>query len=317
MSEALELPYVSLVPFAVFDDTILSPSAKLFYGCLAALSKREGYCWATDEQLAQMMKCSDRQVARWLDQLEGRGFIRRQTKNRPYRADDGKLLWRKERKIFVSDGFSKKVSDTDKNVPTNDTDKNVPTDDTDKNVPYKERISKEEISKEESHAASAAQRLAQLLWEKIRAIHPKARPPSMNTWVRDIERLLRIDDRTEHDVERVITWALADDFWCRNILSGRKLREKFDQLYISMTKQTQTPQHKEQEATTQKMAILNNNKRWATEFFKGGKKVSGSDSMELLENGVKVFFNGNHAIIGFLENGFIEQVRNIHRKMTG
>jgi hypothetical protein len=38
-------------------------------------------------------------------------------------------------------------------------------------------------------------------------------------------------------LEAVIRWAQADDFWCGNILSGAKVRQKFDQLSMKMAAQ--------------------------------------------------------------------------------
>jgi hypothetical protein len=137
----LDFPYISIIPYSVMSCGSLEPSAKLYYGCLAGLARQEGYCWATDSQLAEMHKVCERQIKRWNESLEKNGFIKRQTENKTYRNDDGKLLWKKTRKIYVSEGFSKNVSEGDKNVPIDEGDKNVPIDEGDKNVPYNKTIS--------------------------------------------------------------------------------------------------------------------------------------------------------------------------------
>ena len=49
--------------------------------------------------------------------------------------------------------------------------------------------------------------------------------------------MLRIDKRTPEEIEEVIRWCQNDSFWQANILSTKKLREKFDQLAIKMQKQ--------------------------------------------------------------------------------
>lgn len=65
-------------------------------------------------------------------------------------------------------------------------------------------------------------------------------------WARDIEKLIKIDGRKAEDCEAVIDWCQEDgNFWNNNILSGRKLREKFDTLYgqmrrVSPAKKTET-----------------------------------------------------------------------------
>jgi hypothetical protein len=44
--------------------------------------------------------------------------------------------------------------------------------------------------------------------------------------------MMRLDGRTEQDIENVLKWSQNDDFWCGNILSMEKLRSKFDQLTL-------------------------------------------------------------------------------------
>ena len=138
----LEFPYISIIPYSVMSCTDLEPNAKLYYGCLAGLSKKEGYCWATDEQLAEMHKVSERQIKRWNDSLEKNGFIKRITENKPYEDSSGRWLWKKKRKIYVSEGFSKNVFEGDKNVTIDEGDKNVTIDEGDKNVTYNKTTSK-------------------------------------------------------------------------------------------------------------------------------------------------------------------------------
>lgn len=49
-------------------------------------------------------------------------------------------------------------------------------------------------------------------------------------WAEDIGKIIRIDGRTYKQVEYMIRWVQADSFWNRNILSGKKLRDKFNDL---------------------------------------------------------------------------------------
>jgi hypothetical protein len=61
------------------------------------------------------------------------------------------------------------------------------------------------------------------------------KPPKITqTWVTDMDRLLRLDGRTEAEVEAVIDWCQADPFWRSNILSPNKLRAKWDTLRLRM-----------------------------------------------------------------------------------
>jgi len=182
----------------------------------------------------------------------------------------------------------------------------------DKEDPIKE----DPIEEVESQLADASRRRATFLFEKIKSINPKAKKPNIDAWAKDIEKLMRIDGRSEEEVTRVIEWVFNDDFWCKNILSGRKLREKFDQLYINMVKHKESPKKKEEDAAKKKADMCRKNKEWATKFLVDKNFDSLDNKLTLKDNGVEVKFNGGWQIIGFLENGFREQIENFYRKMA-
>lgn len=58
------------------------------------------------------------------------------------------------------------------------------------------------------------------------------RESTVARWAADIDKLISIDGKTAGEIERVIRWCQQDPFWRTNILSGAKLREKFDQLVV-------------------------------------------------------------------------------------
>lgn len=54
-------------------------------------------------------------------------------------------------------------------------------------------------------------------------------------WTKDIEKCIRIDGRTEDQLKECINWIYTNEkgnFWIPNILSGKKLREKFSTISI-------------------------------------------------------------------------------------
>ncbi len=107
----LELPAFCLIPYAVQADENLPESAKIYFGQLSGLAKKWGYCYATDDQLAKMKNTSIVNIKRWNTLLEKAGFIERKTvsKNIKKNPHDSNIQnWKKERKIYVTDGFSKK-----------------------------------------------------------------------------------------------------------------------------------------------------------------------------------------------------------------
>jgi phage replication O-like protein O len=91
-------------------------------------------------------------------------------------------------------------------------------------------------------------RLADLLFSEIIKENSKSRLANQSTaakektitgWALDIEKLIGIDKQEPSTVEEVIFFATHDDFWGANILSGKKLREKWDTLTMKMKQKGQ------------------------------------------------------------------------------
>ncbi|NCC61606.1 MAG: phage replisome organizer [Verrucomicrobiae bacterium] len=85
---------------------------------------------------------------------------------------------------------------------------------------------------------SETKQLAQDLADLLLTLHTKEDPkynPNTSRWAGDIEKLIRLDERDAEEVERVIRWCKTPgNFWFPNIMSGKKLREKFSMLLLQM-----------------------------------------------------------------------------------
>jgi hypothetical protein len=77
-------------------------------------------------------------------------------------------------------------------------------------------------------------RLAKLLFSLIQQRDEKAKEPNFQKWAVHINHLYRLDERTFEEIEELIVWCQKNEFWHKNILSTRKLREKFAQLWLTM-----------------------------------------------------------------------------------
>lgn len=86
--------------------------------------------------------------------------------------------------------------------------------------------------KEEYSPNCGEVRMSELLVSLIRQSHPKYKTPNIQRWAVHIDRMIRLDNRSLSDIEAVIRWSQADQFWKKNILSTEKLREKFDNLWL-------------------------------------------------------------------------------------
>ena len=77
-----------------------------------------------------------------------------------------------------------------------------------------------------------AEFIAEYLKSKIISYKPNA-IPKYKSWVSDIEKAIRLDGRTKQQLISCINWIYDTEkgnFWIPNIMSGNKLREKFDTL---------------------------------------------------------------------------------------
>lgn len=93
--------------------------------------------------------------------------------------------------------------------------------------------------KEEPQFAADSQeyRLAKLLRDRILDNLPTAKVPNdgeprMQSWCKEMDLMLRVDKRDPAEIEELIDWCQRDSFWRSNILSPKKLREKYDQLAL-------------------------------------------------------------------------------------
>ena len=58
------------------------------------------------------------------------------------------------------------------------------------------------------------------------------RPTISGKWVADIDKLIRIDEKTVEQVEAAIRWSQADSFWSSNIHSPAALRKQYEKMRL-------------------------------------------------------------------------------------
>ena len=107
----LDIPYFCVIPYEVRADKSLPSECKIFFGELCVLAKKEGYCWATDQQLADMKEVSLSIIQKWLLALENKGHLCRITENKPTKVMNNKSSWKKKRKIYVGKVLRAKKKD--------------------------------------------------------------------------------------------------------------------------------------------------------------------------------------------------------------
>jgi phage replication O-like protein O len=107
-----------------------------------------------------------------------------------------------------------------------------------KKMNTKDTITKDTITKEKIVATEIGLRLSTFLFSFLKERNNGHKPPDLNKWGIDIDKMIRVDSRDPNDIESVIRWCQEDDFWKNNILSAGKLRKQFDQLKLKMPKES-------------------------------------------------------------------------------
>ncbi len=85
-----------------------------------------------------------------------------------------------------------------------------------------------------------AEKIADLLYSKILTEQPEFKGKK-ESWIADIEKAIRIDGRNLEKLIKCINWIYSPkgEFWKANILSGKKLRSQFDQMWIAAQRSNQ------------------------------------------------------------------------------
>ena len=74
--------------------------------------------------------------------------------------------------------------------------------------------------------------LSLFLQDLILKNNPNAKTHDLQGWSKHIDYMIRIDNREVEQIKKVIEFSQQDPFWKSNILSTKKLREKFDTLWL-------------------------------------------------------------------------------------
>lgn len=83
--------------------------------------------------------------------------------------------------------------------------------------------------------------LSRFMIDEMLRIKPDSKVPDKDVkklqgWAEQIDYMLRIDKRNPRDIAELFRWSQEHSFWCSNIRSPRKLREKWDTLEMQKNK---------------------------------------------------------------------------------
>ena len=204
--------------------------------------------WITGTQLSGMTDIAKSHISRTLKGLARRNIIVRNGKKISFQKDYEQ--WEK----LPIQATIKKLPIQDKKLPiqvskvTYSGNKKLPiqvtTKETKRNY-TKETIQKKLLQKKLSRTFEKCEAVYQLtiyLEGKIRenndAIQKKynnftklQKENQIQSWCKDIDKLIRIDKANPDEIKQIIDWVVEDDFWSDNILSANKLRKHYPRFY--------------------------------------------------------------------------------------
>lgn len=108
---------------------------------------------------------------------------------------------------------------------------------TNKNVKNDKNEKKKDIDRKQAYDTdSDSYKLASFMFQVIRTNNPNHKEPNLQAWADDFRKLLEIDQRDRKEVAKLVQWVQRDEFEMVNVLSPTKLRKRYDNLYMKMTK---------------------------------------------------------------------------------
>ena len=70
-----ESTFYAQIPITVMYDDRLKPIERLLYGTISMLSKKSGYCYASNGYFAELYKCSEMAISKYIKNLSLYGYV--------------------------------------------------------------------------------------------------------------------------------------------------------------------------------------------------------------------------------------------------
>jgi len=282
------------IPVEVLEIEDLTPLEQILLSWIDALyDKEKGGCFASNQYLAQRLKVKENTIAKCMVNLRKKNLIE------DISFDGRKRVVKSLVHKYVHESQSK--AGLEKN----------PTQTVKKIQPSHYIESKDERKEEESAPdvaipfpfSSLPKELSQSLLKNIRCMLPSFKEPNLKEWELQIDRMIRIDNRTPEEIKKIIDWLPHDEFWSTVVLSPANLRKNYDKLCIAYN-------------ANGKKTNTFNPEQYVRKIFKSGEIYS---NYECNINSLGISFTSvlgqSHMQIAFKENGFLEQFENMCRKL--
>ena len=96
MNEIDKIGYYAVIPSPVLFNENLKPNEKLLYAVITVLANKEGYCFASNNYLADLFNSKPHTISNWISHLSKLNFVRVEL----IRSDNNEII---QRRIYIND----------------------------------------------------------------------------------------------------------------------------------------------------------------------------------------------------------------------
>jgi len=273
----------TVVPSALWLDPNIEPAAVKLYAIIRGLSDKYGYCYASNEYLAESINYRPTQLKKFLTDLKKHGYIEVETNRQGVKWD---------RRVYISDKFNKILR------------RSVERPCKVGGATYNKKNNKKEEYKDYVPFAEASG-LAVSFLNAIKKIKPDFKPPNLEKWTKEIDKMLKIDNRSPESIKKIIDWLPTNGFWSKNVLSAEKLRHQFDRLELEKMSEKQG-----------EPSSIAENKSFSSHVSEKYPQLVKKGHIEIKKESIVFIYGSIYEEIFFSENGFKDRVISRLKKMN-
>ena len=96
MNEENPIGYYAVIPSPVLFNENLKPNEKLLYAVITVLANKEGYCFASNNYLADLFNSKPHTISNWISHLSKLNFVHVEL----IRSDNNEII---QRRIYIND----------------------------------------------------------------------------------------------------------------------------------------------------------------------------------------------------------------------
>ena len=96
MNEENPIGYYAVIPSTVLFNENLKPNEKLLYAVITVLANKDGYCFASNNYLAELFNSKPHTISNWISHLSRLNFVHVEL----IRSDNNEII---QRRIYIND----------------------------------------------------------------------------------------------------------------------------------------------------------------------------------------------------------------------